>query len=82
MPELSPQQADYLQQDVVYVPSESDPTKRYMVVREKGDLPAFCNCPAFRFHKGHNPGSTLTPTCKHIQVDIEYQAELRENPER
>jgi hypothetical protein len=78
MPELSEAEKDYLRCAVVYVPSESQAHVKYMVVRATDDLPAFCNCPAFRFHKGHNPGSVETPTCKHIRAVEQYDAELRQ----
>ena len=58
-------------QPVVYVPSLSEKDKVYMVVRPWGDNGWYCNCPAFRFHKGNNPGSVEVPTCKHIKTTLE-----------
>lgn len=44
---------------VYYVPSASAPDKTYMVVIPDGDYPAYCSCPAFKYHGGD---------CKHIRT--------------
>lgn len=68
-----PQNTDqFVESTVVYVPSDSEPGRTWMVVRgryaDDGTqlLPWYCNCPSFRFDARHYADEPGEPDCKHI----------------